>query len=286
MQHYQIYPESNLALSKKLSITINHLTMQTKEVQGKLWSVAPQYWSKYFEPFFTPLYKKTIERLVLTEEHLVLDAGCGSGLFTSMAAATGAQLVGIDAAPGLLKVARERNPDISFLEEDLEAVPFAADSFDVVAGFNSFQYAGNFFNALAEAKRILKPGGKLVIGIWNKPELSDGTNILKAIGSLLPPPPPGTPGPFALSEDGKMESILEELNLKAVYKTAVSCPFFYQSLEDGIKSFMGTGPAAAAIDIASENQVEQTIATAFQPYHLTDDMYHLQNSFLLFIAEK
>ncbi|HNG62628.1 MAG TPA: hypothetical protein PLK54_02690 [Ferruginibacter sp.] len=37
--------------------------MSTKEIQGKLWSVAPHYWSNYFEPFFTPLYKKTLEQL-------------------------------------------------------------------------------------------------------------------------------------------------------------------------------------------------------------------------------
>lgn len=260
--------------------------MQTKEVQGKLWSIAPQYWSKHFEPWFTPLYKKTIQQLQLNEEHSLLDAGCGSGLFTHMASSTGAHVTAVDAAPGLLTVARERNPSISFLEEDLEAMPFAAESFDVVAGFNSFQYAGDFSSALAEAKRVVKTGGKIVIGIWDKPEASDATNILKAIGSLMPPPPPGTPGPFALSEDGKMESILTSLGLKLILKSTVSCPFLYNSLEDGIKSFMGTGPAAAAMNYATERQVQQTIANAFRPYQLTEDFYHLQNSFLLFIAEK
>ena len=260
--------------------------MQTKEVQGKLWSVAPQYWSNHFEPYFTPLYKKTIEKLNLSEEDALLDAGCGSGLFTYMASSTGAQVNAIDAAPGLLEVARKRNPTINFLEEDLEAMPFASESFDYVTGFNSFQYAGDFVSALKEAKRVLKKGGRLVIGIWDKPEASEAANILKAIGSLVPPPPPGTPGPFALSEDGKMESILEALNFKLTYRTAVSCPFLYHSLEDGIKCFMGTGPAAIATKFATEEQVKQVIAKAFQPYHLTEGFYHLQNSFLLFIVEK
>ncbi len=260
--------------------------MSTKQVQGKLWSVAPEYWSKHFEPFFLPLYKKTLEQVKLSEDDWLLDAGCGSGLFSHMAINTGAQVTGIDAAPGLLEVARERNPDNVFLEEDLEAMPFATESFSVVAGFNSFQYAGNFIGALMEAKRVLKEGGKLVIGIWDKPELSDATSILKAIGSLLPPPPAGAPGPFALSEDGKIESILESLGLKPIYKTKVSCPFLYHSLQDGIKSFMGTGPAAAAMNYVTETEVKQVITDAFQPYHLTENLYHLQNSFLLFIAEK
>lgn len=268
------------------SFIIKSYQMSTKQVQGKLWSVAPQYWSKYFEPFFLPMYKKTLEQISLDEKSLLLDAGCGSGLFSHMAISTGAQVIGVDAAPGLLEVAKERNPHNNFMEEDLEALPFASDSFDVVAGFNSFQYAGNFANALAEAKRVLKDGGRVVIGIWDLPGYSDATNILKAIGSLLPPPPAGTPGPFALSEDGKIESICNGLGLKMVYKTKVACPFLYYSAEDAVKSFMGTGPAAAALNHANEKTIQRAIVNAIQPYCLTEDMYHLQNSFLLFIAEK
>ncbi len=260
--------------------------MSTKAIQGKLWSIAPQYWSKHFEPYFLPMYKKVLEQLNLTEDSMLLDAGCGSGIFSSMAIESGAEVVGMDAAPGLLEVARRRNPLNSFLEEDLEAMPFANESFDVVTGFNSFQYAGNFENALLEAKRVLKTGGYLVMAIWDKPEMSDGTHVLKAIGSLLPPPPPGTPGPFALSEDGKIESICDGVGLKMVYKTRVACPFLYHNISDGVKSFMGTGPAAAALNYTDKGNVEETIAKALRPFHITDDIHFLQNNFLVFIAEK
>ena len=260
--------------------------MSTKQIQGKLWSTAPQYWATYFEPWFLPLYKKTLQELDLNEEDLLLDAGCGSGMFSHMAISAGAHVTGVDAAPGLLHVARERNPGHNFMEEDLEALPFSSNYFNYVTGFNSFQYAGNVTAALAEAKRVLKTGGRLVMAIWDKPEYSDATHVLKAISALLPPPPPGTPGPFALSEDGAVEKVMENIHLKLVYKTRVNCPFLYQSLGDGVKSFMGTGPAAAAMNYASRKLVEQTIAEALQPFHITEDFYHLQNSFLLFIAEK
>jgi len=260
--------------------------MSTKTVQGKLWSVAPTYWSQHFEPWFLPMYSKVLEQLKLTEDHLLLDAGCGSGLFSYLAINTGAEVIGIDAAPGLLEVAKNRNPQNNFLEEDIESLPFTDNRFDVVTAFNSLQYAGNFQNALAEVKRVLKPGGRLVIGIWDKPEMSDATYVLKSIGTLLPPPPPGTPGPFALSEDGKMESVLEEAELKLTYKTRVACPFLYRSVTDGIKSFMGTGPAAAAMNSNSRQTVEAIITRALEPFRLPDDFHFLQNSFLVFIAEK
>jgi SAM-dependent methyltransferase len=260
--------------------------MSTRTIQGKLWSVAPQYWAQHFEPWFLPMYKKVLEQLKLTDEYLLLDAGCGSGLFSSLAINEGAEVIGVDAAPGLLELARRRNPKHNFLEEDLESLPFAENSFHVVAGFNSFQYAGNFENALTEAKRVLKPGGRLVIGIWDKPEMSDATYVLKSIGALLPPLPPGTPGPFALSEDGKIEKTFEHIGLNLAYKTRVACPFLYASLADGIKSFMGTGPAAAAMNNRDEKTVEETIARALQPFHEADDLHFLQNHFLVFIAEK
>ena len=136
--------------------------MSTKQIQGKLWSIAPTYWSQHFEPFFLPMYKKTLAQLTLTNDTMLLDAGCGAGLFSSMAIRQGAQVIGIDAAPGLLKLARKRNPENNFLEEDLETLPFTDNSFDIVTGFNSFQYAGDFEKSIREAKRVLKENGKLV----------------------------------------------------------------------------------------------------------------------------
>lgn len=260
--------------------------MSTKTIQGKLWSAAPQYWARHFEPWFLPMYREALKQLDLTDEQLLLDAGCGSGLFSSMAIETGAQVIGVDAAPGLLEIARQRNPQNNFLEEDLEALPFADNSFHALTAFNSLQYAGSFENALAEAKRVLRPGGRLLMGIWDKPEMSDATEVLKAIGTLLPPPPPGTPGPFALSEDGRIEASCEKTGLKVVRKTKVACPFLYASLGDGVKSFMGTGPAAAAVNNSDPQTVEAVIAKALRAFRITEDLHFLQNQFLVFLAEK
>jgi hypothetical protein len=66
----------------------------------------------------------------------------------------------------------------------------------------------------------------------------------------------------------------------------VACPFLYASLSDAVKSFMGTGPAAAALNNNEKKIVEQTIAKALKPYELVDGFHFLQNHFLVFIAEK
>jgi hypothetical protein len=67
--------------------------------------------------------------------------------------------------------------------------------------------------------------------------------------------------------------------MRVISRSRVACPFLYSSLEDGVKSFMGTGPAAAAIANNDKLTVEQTIEKALQPFKITEDFYFLQNHF-------
>lgn len=260
--------------------------MQTKEVQGKLWSAAPANWSRLFEPAFIPMYRAVLKQLQLDEEKMLLDAGCGSGLFLSMAASAGANVHGIDAAPGLLALTKKRLPNATLLIEDLEAIPFSDETFDVVTGFNSFQYAGSFENALTEARRVTKQRGKVVIGIWGKEDECDAGAVLKAVGALLPPPPPGTPGPFALSEDGKVEAICRSVGLKVVHKQDVLCPLQFTGVEDLHDAFLCTAPCVKAMLAAGEQKVKEVISKSAEPFDLADHVYYMSNYFTFFIAER
>jgi len=260
--------------------------MQTKEVQGKLWSSAPEDWAKFLEPTFIPMYEAVLKQVKLDEEKMLLDAGCGSGLFLSMASSKGAAIHGIDAAPGLLSISKKRLSNATLLMEDLEEIPFASETFDVVTGFNSFQYAGSFVNALSEARRVTKENGKVIIGIWGKEDECDAGSVLKAVASLLPPPPPGTPGPFALSEDGKVEAICESVGLKVISKQTVFCPWQFTSNEDLQKGFLCTGPCVKAAQAVGERKVRETITQSAQPYNLADGIYFMKNHFTFFITER
>ena len=86
-------------------------------------------------------------------------------------------------------------------------------SFDVVTGFNSFQYAGNPAVALAEARRVLRPEGTIVIATWGDPKEMEAAGVVAALKSLLPPPPPGAPGPFALSDEAALKKFAADAGL-------------------------------------------------------------------------
>ena len=147
--------------------------MGTASVQGQLWGEKARDWAEVQEGMFACLFQAVLQKVNLGWGTAVLDVGCGSGVFAEMAALRGAQISGLDAAEALLAIARQRAPEGDFRHGDMEELPFADQSFDVVTGFNSFQYAANPANALKEARRVARKGGSLIIAVWGKPENSD-----------------------------------------------------------------------------------------------------------------
>ena len=267
-------------------MTKENQCMQTKEVQGKLWSTAPADWVRFIEPSFIPMYQEVLTQVQLDEEKLLLDAGCGSGLFLSMASATGALLHGIDAATGLLDISKKRLPSAILMSEDLERLPYIDGTFDIVTGFNSFQYAGNIEAALEESCRVVKRRGQVAIGVWDKEEACDAAMIFRAVSSLLPSSTPATSRTFALSKEGRLESMCRSFKLKTVSKSSIFCPWQFNSDEELIRGFLSTATCAIAVQAAGESAVKDAILSSSQPFNMADDVYFLRNFFTLLIAEK
>jgi ubiquinone biosynthesis O-methyltransferase len=98
----------------------------------------------------------------------VLDVGCGDGALAEALARAGAQVTGIDADPHMLAAARERlaaaRLEAALLQADAQAQPFGDARFDVVVAVTVLCLLHQPERALAEMARVLKPGGRLVIG--------------------------------------------------------------------------------------------------------------------------
>ena len=124
------------------------------------------------------LRKRTIALARIAPGEDVLDVGCGTGKITTRAKArTGpnGSADGIDPAPEMIAVARQKAAraglDIDYRVAAVEALPFAAATFDVVMSSLMMHHLpeGLKPHALAEIRRVLKPGGRLVVVDFKRP---------------------------------------------------------------------------------------------------------------------
>ena len=116
-----------------------------------------------------------------------LDMGCGTGEFCALAAERGATVSGIDAAEGMIERARGRLPDADLRVGAIENLPWDDDSFDVVTGFNSFQFAAERLDGFREARRVARPGGLVAVCVWGPRENNDLQGLFDAVRALARP---------------------------------------------------------------------------------------------------
>lgn len=93
----------------------------------------------------------------------VLDVGSGPGLLAAEMTAAGATVTGIDPSRPMLELAARLHPGLDFREGDAGALGFAAGEFDLVCSTQVLEYVSDVPAALAEFKRVLRPGGVAAI---------------------------------------------------------------------------------------------------------------------------
>src|SRR4051812_15424281 len=127
----------------------------------------------------------------------LLDVASGPGYVAGEAAALGALPIGVDFAEEMVALASHRYPSLTFQQGDAEALPFADRSFDAVTINFGVLHLARPDTALAEAHRVLTPGGRCALTVWAAPDVSVGFGIvLNAIdthGRMDVPLPTGPP---------------------------------------------------------------------------------------------
>lgn len=258
--------------------------MGSGKIQGKLWGQKPEDWASIQEPTGNSGYEHALKSLKMKPAQTLLDVGCGTGYFSDLAYQQNIDVNGIDASEAFVAQAKKRNSKIKFSAGEMENLPFSDNSFDVVCGFNSFQFAANMKNALLEAKRVLKNNGKLVVMIWGNKEDCEALTYLKAIESLLPPPP-GSGGPFALSENQLLEKTLEEIGFNLISNDDIACIWDYPNSEVALKGLLSAGPAAKAIEYCGLEKVRETMVEAIKPHTQHNGRVIYNNKWRVVISE-
>jgi ubiquinone/menaquinone biosynthesis C-methylase UbiE len=135
---------------------------------------AAELYERYLVPsLFAPWAASLVEQAALQQGQRVLDVACGTGVVSRLAApqvGAAGRVVGLDLTPGMLAVARTLSSPVGALiewqEGSAEALPFPDASFDVVLCQQGLQFFPDRMVALREMRRVLVPGGKLVLSVW------------------------------------------------------------------------------------------------------------------------
>ncbi len=248
---------------------------------GPLWGARARDWSENEEQQ-VPTYEEALGRVGLAAGAAVLDVGCGSGVFLRVAADRGARVFGLDAAEMLIDLARERVPEADLRLGDMQFLPYEDETFDLVAGFNSFFFAADMTAALREAGRVAKPGARVVIQVWGRPERCDLTAMKHAVGRLVPPPPGAPPPP--LWQPGALEGIAAEAGLTP--ETAFDLSYAFQYLDQAALSrrLLAPGLIVEAMRAVREDVLRTAIVESMAPYRTPEGGYRLENEWHFLIC--
>lgn len=116
-------------------------------------------------PALRPVAAEVVRRAGLEPEERVLDLGTGTGTAAAMALGEGRLVTGVDAAAGMLAIARAQVPEAEFIECDFSALPFPDGAFDVVLAVHALLFADDRVAALREWRRVIRRGGRLSLSV-------------------------------------------------------------------------------------------------------------------------
>lgn len=114
----------------------------------------------------------------------VLDVACGTGILAREAASRVGRhgsVAGVDPNPGMLAVAEQLAPEIEWREAAAEALPYEHDSFDAVVSQFGLMFFADPGAALREMVRVLAPGGRIAVAVWDSLERSQAYPIEVAL---------------------------------------------------------------------------------------------------------
>jgi SAM-dependent methyltransferase len=227
------------------------------------------------EPKVLALYEAVLDELAIGAGTRVLDVACGPGLFVRLAAARGAEVSGVDPEPAFIVIARERVPDAELVAAAMESLPFADSMFDVVTGFNAFQFADDPARALREAARVGVTGCPIVIAAWGRPEHCEAAAYLKSLGG---------PDAFALSKPSAMRAFAASGGLIVGERRDVECVWDYPDEETALRALCSTRWAVEAIGAVGRHEVIAAVLESIAPYRAIGGGYRIENVFHYVIA--
>jgi SAM-dependent methyltransferase len=180
--------------------------------RGQLTNTAAELYEAFFIPaLFGQFATRMAEAAGAAPESAFLDVACGTGILAREAARRGARVAGVDCNPGMLAVARSKAADVDWREGLAEDLPFEEERFDAVGCQFGLMFFEDRAAALREMWRVLAPGGRLAVAVWDQARNSPGYAAMIALITRLfgAETAAALEAPFVLGEREKFAACFE-----------------------------------------------------------------------------
>jgi SAM-dependent methyltransferase len=214
------------------------------------WERAASFYADAFGPLTVQAAPALLDAVGATRGAMVLDVASGPGLVAAAAAERGVRVTGVDFASTMVDQAQRRYPAIEFREGDAESLAFADESFDAVVMSFGMLHLARPDAAIAEARRVLRRGGRYGFTVWAGPDRAVGFGIaLRAIerhGNNQVPLPEGPPF-FRFSDPAGTRTTLEQAGFTDVELKELPLVWHLTSAGAAFEAFSHGGVRTSAV---------------------------------------
>ena len=250
-----------------------------------------------YHDYFGALTRQTVTPLLDTVGAgagvRLLDVASGPGYAAGAAAERGAEVIGVDFSSEQVAAARRHYPKVTFQQGDAEALDFAEASFEAVVSNFGMLHFPEPERAIAEAQRVLVPGGRFGFTVWSAPEKAIGIGIIlgtvQAHGNMDVPLPPG-PSFFRFSEAEECRRCLAEAGFAAIEVAEVPMTWTLPSAVALVRAACeGTVRTNALLEAQSPDAraaIDAAMAAAAEAYATAEGGLEIPMSAVLATARK
>jgi ubiquinone/menaquinone biosynthesis C-methylase UbiE len=263
-----------------------------RRIQRYGWDLAANDYEPLWQAQLAPAQGALLDMAAIARGERVLDVACGTGLVTFAAArasAPGGGALGVDISGEMIKAAgfrarRRRARNIAFARMDAEALDLPDASFDVALCALGLMYAPSPEQALAEMRRVLRPGGRIALAVWGERAACGWAPVFPIVDAEVASEV--CPLFFRLGNRVTLAELCEQAGFEAVALRRIDAPLSYPSANHACDAVFVGGPVALAwsrFDEEVRARVQARYLDAIAPWRVGDG-YRLPGEFVVVSA--